>query len=145
MNYYRISKYRRNTKDNSNARLNQETYKYIQAKNLEENLMNNIKNTPDERYLKRKTPSLFPTPKVNRTFVENYRYKANKSYSINNGEEDSPYVSIGSNNSHRNSRKGPNTSAQEKLQTINILIILNYIKKKKSLLTWKRTPKLKKS
>jgi len=29
LNYYRIPKYRRNTKDNSNARLNQEIYKYI--------------------------------------------------------------------------------------------------------------------
>ena len=145
LNYYRIPKYRRNTKDNSNVRLNQETYKYIQAKNKEENLMNNIKNTPDERYLKRKTPSLFPTPKINRTFVENYRYKANKSYSINNGEEDSPYVSIGSNNSHMNSRKEPIHPLKKNCKPYNILIILNYIKKKKSLLTWKRTPKLKKS
>ena len=131
MNYYRIPKYRRNTKDNSNVRLNQETYKYIQAKNLEENLMNNIKNTPDERYLKRKIPSLFPTSKINRTFCENYRYKVNKSYSINNGEEDSPYVSIGSNNSHRNSRKGPNTSAQEKLQTIQYSDNIKLYKKKR--------------
>jgi len=130
LNYYRIPKYRRNTKDNSNARLNQETYKYIQDKNLEKNLINNIKNTLDERYLKRKTPSLFPTPKVNLTFVENYGYKANKSYSINNGEEDSPYVSIGSNNSHRNSRKGPNTSAQEKLQTIQYSDNIKLYKKK---------------
>ena len=117
-NYYKIPKYPTSTKDYSNARLNQETYNFIKAKNFEEILINNIKNTPDERNRKRKNLSLFPTPKENLTFIENYRYKANKSYITNNGEEDSQYISIGSNNSHKNSGKEPYTSAQEKFQTI---------------------------
>ena len=144
-NYYKIPKYPTSTKDYINARLDQETYNFIKAKNFEEILINNIKNTPDERNRKRKNLSLFPTPKENLTFIENYRYKANKSYITNNGEEDSQYISIGSNNSHKNSGKEPYTSAQEKFQTIqhSDSIILN--KKKKRILKWKRTLKLKKS
>ena len=130
-NYYKIPKYRRNTKDNSNARLNQETYNFIKAKNFEEILINSIKNIPDERNRKRKNLSLFPTPKENLTFIENYRYKANKSYIINNGEEDSQYISI--------------TSAQEKFQTIQHSDSIKLNKKKKRILKWKRTLKLKKS
>ena len=102
----------------NNARLNQETYNFIKAKNFEEILINSIKNIPDERNRKRKNLSLFLTPKENLSFIENYRYKANKNYIINNGEEDSQYISIGSNNSHKNSGKEPYTSTQEKFQTI---------------------------
>lgn len=117
-NYYKIPKYPTSTNDHSNARLNQETYNIIKAKNFKENLINNIKNTPDERSRKRKNISLFQTPKENRTFMGNYRYKADTSYIINNAEEDSQYISIGSKNSQKNSGKEPYTSAQEKFQTI---------------------------
>ena len=97
----------------------------IKAKNFEENLINNIKNTPYERNRKRKNLSLFPTPKENRTFMENYRYKADKSYKINNGEEDSQYISIGSNNSHKFLKKNLIHLLKKNFKQYNIPIILN--------------------
>ena len=116
-NYYKIPKYPSNKYDKSKVILNQDVYKFIQAKNLEDNLKKEIKNTPDERYLYRRVHSLFPTPKLNQTFVENNRYKIKKIYNIKNCEKVSLYTSIIYNNYQRNSINQPYTSNQKNLQT----------------------------
>lgn len=116
-NYYKIPKYPSSKYDKSKVILNQDVYKFIQAKNLEDNLKKEIKNTPDERYLYRRVHSLFPTPKLNQTFVENNRYKIKKISNIKNCEKVSLYTSIVYNNFQRNSNKQPYTSTQKNLQT----------------------------
>ena len=116
-NYYKIPKYQSSKYDKSKVILNQDVYKFIQAKNLEDNLKKEIKNTPDGRYLYRKVHSLFPTPKLNQTFMKNNRYKIKKIYNIKNYEKVSLYMSIVYNNYQRNSNKQPYTSTQKNLQT----------------------------